>query len=96
MTSNKAIDFFSEVYFWEYDLNNILLDEDSNLIIERVLSQSPNLDIDLVQLESFYSINLIINIIKKRNNQIFGNERIEIISKRYNLDLNNFKRYYFL
>jgi hypothetical protein len=88
-----AISYFSSAYFWDCKNNEIFLDTHFKLVIERVLSQSLILKKDIVNLEHIYHIDLIISI-AKNSQQIFGNERIEFISIRYNIGLNNFLRYY--
>ncbi len=93
LKSNKAIDFFSKVYFWDRLQDKVLLDEHFVLVIERVLSRAADFN-DLKILSDIYNIEAIIYVIKRKNNQIFGNERIERISKQFNLDINtNFNNY---
>ena len=93
LKSNKAIDFFNKAYFWDCFQDKVLLDEDFVLVIQRVLSRSSDFD-DLKILSDIYNIEAIIYVIKTETNQIFGNERIERISKHFNLEIkNNFNRY---
>ena len=93
MENYLAIKYFKKSYFWDCELGDIRLKSHLFLIIERVLSQSLELEKDLAQLEDIYPISKIKEIALS-STQIFGNERINFISKKYNLNSLNFINFY--
>lgn len=90
----KAILFFRRGFFWDCKQDKIYLDTDYDLVIERVLSRSANLSIDLPLLDSIYLKNVIKDVAIERSGQIFGNEQIEEISKHYKIQPEKFRRYF--
>lgn len=93
MKKDLAIKHFKKSFFWDCDPKEIKLEEDYPLIIERVLSQSLNLNEDLKKLDTIY-LKSIIKRVALSSTQIFGNERIQFIANRYNLKVIDFYRYY--
>ena len=93
MKNSQAIKYFNKSYFWDCEPNAIRLKTHSILIIERVLSQSLELEKDLIKLDKFYSKDKIKEVALS-STQIFGNERIILISKKYNLNSLHFNNFY--
>lgn len=93
MKLDLAINHFNKSYFWDCEPKEIKLRSHIILIIERVLSQSLDLENDLIKLENLYSKSKIKKIAIS-SKQIFGNERIEKISNKYNLNPLSFVNYY--
>lgn len=91
--NQKAVDFFRPGYWWDCDKDKILIEQDYDIVIERVLSQSNELSRDLAVLDKIYTEEIIKYIALEQNGQIFGFEQIEEIAKHYNLDANKFRRY---
>ncbi len=93
MENNLAINHFRKSYFWDCELNTIKINSHIVLIIDRVLSQSLELEKDLIKLDKFYSKDKIKEVALS-STQIFGNERIILISKKYNLNSLHFNNFY--
>lgn len=87
---NKSIALvFPKGMFWDVDMKKLSIDFDKNFIIQRVLSRSKNKVAYLESLESFYPKKDIINL-AINSPEIIGNEKIEFISKRYNIEPKKF------
>lgn len=81
---------FPKHFFWDVDMNNIFLDEDSGFIIGRVLNRYTN-EKDLILLESIYELEEIKFYAQEQD--IFGNELIDFLCQRYSLKQSNFRHY---
>ena len=90
----RAVDYFSSGFFLDCQKDKILIDQDYDIVIERVLSRSYCLEKELLILDDMYPRELIIELAIEKSGQIFGNEQIEEISKHYNLDPKKFRRYF--
>lgn len=90
LKNSNISNIFPKHLFWDVDMNSIFLDEDAAFIIGRTLSKCSNND-DLLLLESIYEIGEIKFYAQKHD--IFGNERIEFLCKRYDLKKSNFRHY---
>lgn len=88
----KLSGIFPAVMFWDVNMEKLSVKKDKNFIISRVLARFMNNDDYLKKLESIYSISEIKRIAMK-SNEIFGNEIIEHLSKRYKLSPYDFKKY---
>lgn len=93
MENDLAIKYFRKSYFWDCDPNIIKINSHIVLIIDRVLSQSLELEKDLIILEKLYTKKKIIDAALS-STQIFGNERIVLISEKYNLNSLEFYNFY--
>lgn len=91
----KAVDFFRAGFFWDCVKDEIMLYDDFELVIERVLSRSSNLSKDLLILDNIYFEEVIKSIALDKSGQIFGVEQIKYISEHYKLNPNNFRRYFY-
>lgn len=90
----KAVDFFRAGFFWDCVQDEIMLYDDFDLVIQRVLSRSSNLSKDLNVLDKIYFKNAIKYIALEKSGQIFGVEQIEQIAKHYSLNPKKFRRYF--
>jgi hypothetical protein len=81
---------FPKHLFWDVDMDNVFLDEDADFIIGRVLSKSSKSE-DLSLLESIYEKGEI--KFYAIQHDIFGNERIEFLCKRYDLKPSSLRHY---
>ncbi len=90
----KAIEVFKPVYFWDCIKEEIDLKDDADFVVERVLSRSLNDDRveNLNKLIKYYPIEFIREV-SKNSTQIFGNERIEEISKIIGIKPEEIKTY---
>ncbi|MGP2571262.1 DUF6922 domain-containing protein [Ornithobacterium rhinotracheale] len=90
----KAIEIFNEGFFWDCKKDQIDLEEDYDLVIERVLSHSMSYNRmeNFQKLKEIYPLELIQEI-AVNSTQIFGNEIIEDIAKFFDLNPKDFYRY---
>lgn len=90
----KAIEVFEPYFFWDCQKEKIDLENDAEFVVERVLAYSLNEyeTINLEKLITIYSIDFVREV-AKNSTQIFGNERIELISKRIGVDPTEMNRY---
>lgn len=84
---------FKTSFFWDYQIENLDLKNDAIIVIERVLSQSLNLERDYPKLLNIYTSDFIKKIFEN-SVQIFGNERIEKISSFLNINPQNIQNYF--
>ncbi|MCB9364102.1 MAG: hypothetical protein H6587_06010 [Flavobacteriales bacterium] len=87
--------FFPNSIFWDCDISNFNLDnwEDRSFIIQRVLKMSYLQDDLLVKLESIFPIEEI-KYYAEGSAEIVGNERIDMLCKRYNMQPSQFPNYF--
>lgn len=92
LDNKNLAQLFPAVMFWDVNMKKLSLIKDKDFIIVRVLSRFMNNDDYLKKLESIYSLSDIKRF-AVRSNEIFGNEIIEHLAKRYHLSPLNFKKY---
>ena len=90
----KLSEIFPKYIFWDCDLNNFSLDdqEDRSFIIQRVLKMSFIEENLLEKIEDLFPTEEI-KYYAAGSKEIFGNERIEMLCKRYNMKLKQFPQY---
>ena len=92
LVSKKLSHLFPAVMFWDVDMDMLSLNRDKDFIIPRVLGRFMDNDKYLDNLEAIYPIDEIKNF-AINSNEIFGNEIIERLAKRYHLNPFDFKKY---
>ncbi len=90
--SKKLSKLFPAVMFWDVDMDMLSLNRDKDFIIPRVLGRFMDDDEYLDNLEAIYPIDEIKSF-AINSNEIFGNEIIEHLAKRYHLNPFDFKKY---
>lgn len=90
----NILDFFPQRMFWEYHAEDLSIEEDKELIIERVLNRSLSIELlkNLRILDSLYKREQIIEV-ALGSSEIYGNETIEIIATYYGLNPREFYQY---
>lgn len=88
----KLSNYFPKHLFWDVNLDKLDVRFDKDFIIERVLAYHMEDEEIFKKLEKLYSKKEIKKI-ALNSKQIFGNETIEFISKRYKLDPTTFSKY---
>lgn len=94
LKGEKAVRFFRRGFFWDCVQDDILVDNDYDLVIERVLSRSANLAKDLSVLDNIYPKKVIKSVALEKSGQIFGVEQIEEIAGHYKMNPKQFRRYF--
>lgn len=86
---------FPKSFFWDVDLAKFSLDnwEDRSFIIQRVLNMADLKDGVLNQLENIFSIEEI-KYYAEGSPEIIGNEIIEMLCNRYNMQPSQFPKYF--
>lgn len=86
---------FPKAFFWDVDLENFSLEnwEDRSFIIQRVLNMSDLQDGVLDNLEKLFPVEEI-KYYAKDSKEIMGNEIIEKLCVRYNMNPSLFPHYF--
>jgi len=87
----KLSDFFPKVMFWDVDMDKLSIKYDDDFIIIRVLAYHMNDIKHLESLEKLYSIPKIKHY--AISGSIFGNNVIEFVAKRYDLNPSDFRKW---
>ncbi len=90
--NKELVDLFPKAIFWDVALEKLSIKDDKDFIIQRVLSWHMDNEERLENLEKLYAIEDIKHYALK-SNEIFGNEAIEFLAKRYNLEPSQFQKY---
>lgn len=82
---------FPKWMFWDVDISNLDPENDANFVIDRVLNWYID-DVSFLEiLEQIYTLDKIKYYAIKMD--VRGNERIEFLCKRYNLNTSDFRYY---
>lgn len=88
----KLSELFRKGMFWDVDMDKLDVKRDYEFIIPRVLNRFMDQIEYLENLEKIYPKDMIIYY-AKNSSEIRGNEKIEILANRYELDPKDFPNY---
>jgi len=88
----KLSELFRKGMFWDVDMDKLDVKRDYDFIIPRVLNRFMDQVEFLENLEKIYPKDMIIYY-AKISSEIRGNEKIEILAKRYKLKPKDFPNY---
>ena len=88
----KLSDLFYKSSFWDVDMDRLDIEKDADFIIPRVLEMNMGREKYFQNLEKLYPIDQIKHY-ALQSREIWGNENIDAISKRYGLNPLDFPKY---